>query len=140
MNSKIEQFITKERVCCLAVIIENNVLHGAAVHYSHQSAPLKLFFQTTNKTVKAAPFLNGEIGNASVVIGQSEQDWLTLQMRGTVRKISSPEELREVYKIHYKKHPEAEQYKNEATVFLEFTPVWWRYTDFNTEPETIIES
>src|SRR3989338_1875463 len=44
-----------------------------------------------------------------------------------------------VYKIHFKKHPFAEKYKNEHTVVIEFTPTWWRYTDFNTTPETIID-
>jgi len=75
-----------------------------------------------------------------MVIGLSEEEWLTLQMHGDVKIISDNKELEKVYKIHYAKHPEAEQYKGPKTVFLEFTPTWWRFTDFNTNPETIIEN
>jgi general stress protein 26 len=139
MSPPVLDFLAKERVCSLAVILSDGSPHSAAVHYSHQAEPLKIFIQTSNTTTKAQPFLNGETGKASVAVGFSEQDWLTLQMRGTIRTISDPKELDEVYSIHYKKHPDAEQYKGPNTVFLEFTPTWWRYTDFNTEPETIIE-
>lgn len=140
MDTKINDFLITERVGTLSVIIADNTPHSATVHYSHQLNPLKLFIQTSNSTTKAKPFLNGEIGKASFVVGFSEEEWLTFQMRGTIRQIVDPEVLSNIYKIHYKKHPEAKQYKGPKTVFLEFTPTWWRYTDFNTEPETIISS
>jgi uncharacterized protein YhbP (UPF0306 family) len=140
MKPEILNFIQKERVCSLSVIIADNTPHSATVHYSSQADPLKFYIQTSDKTTKAKPFFNGRIGNASIVIGQSEKDWVTFQMRGLVRMVTSPEELEKVYKIHYQKHPDAEQYKGPHTVFLEFSPTWWRYTDFNTEPETIVEN
>ena len=139
MNEQILNFISKERVCVLSVILPDGTSHSAAVHYSHQTEPLKIFIQTINTTEKVKGLLNGEIGKASVVIGFSEQDWLTLQMRGDIKIISDSGQLQEIYKIHYAKHPDAEQYKNNpGTVFLEFTPTWWRFTDFNTDPEIII--
>lgn len=111
------------------------------MHFSHQVEPLKIFIQTTNTSEKVKGILNGEIGKASIVIGFSEKDWLTLQIRGTIKVVSDLGQLQEIYKIHYAKHPDAEQYKNNpSTIFLEFMPTWWRFTDFNTNPETIISS
>ena len=141
MNQQIIDLISKERVCVISTILPGNISHSAAMHFSHQTDPLRIFIQTTNNTEKVKGILNGETGKASIVIGFSEQDWLTLQMRGDIKIISDPERLPEIHKVHYKKNPDAEQYKESSnTVFLEFTPTWWRYTDFNTDPETIISS
>lgn len=139
MNPTILNFVTKERVCVLSVLLPGGTPHSAALHYSHQDDPLKIFVQTTKNSEKVKGIINGEITKASLVIGFSEQNWLTLQMRGDLRVISDKNRLEEIYKIHYKKNPDAEQYKSSPqTIFLEFTPLWWRYTDFNTDPETII--
>ena len=140
MDSNIIKFLTRERVCVLSITLPDGTPHSATMHYSEEFNPLKLFIQTSNTTTKVQAFLDGEIKRAAVVIGFSEKDWLTLQMRGTIRIVSNPKELETIYKIHYKKHPDAEQYKGPKTVFLEFTPTWCRYTDFNTNPERIFES
>jgi general stress protein 26 len=140
MNSNIIEFIKKERVGVLSVVLADGTPHSATVHFSESIEPLKFFIQTTNSTTKVKPFLSGEPGKAAFVIGFSEKDWLTLQMRGSVRIVSDKNELEEVCRIHYKKQPAAEEYKGPQTVFLEFTPTWYRFTDFNTDPETIIEN
>ncbi len=139
MNTHLQQFIQKERVGCLSVITVEGVPHAAAVHYSYKEDPLEFYIQTTNTTTKAQPFLGGKKGKVAFVIGFSEQDWLTLQMRGDVRIVTDIGELEKIYTTHYLKHPDAEKYKGPQTVFLAFTPTWWRFTDFNTEPETIVE-
>ena len=62
-------------------------------------------------------------------------------MDGEVQVITNKGELQKVQSRHYQKNPKAEVYKDEPyTVFLSFTPTWWRYTDFNTNPETTFES
>lgn len=139
MNPDVIKFLIKERVCVLSVVLPDGAPHSATMHYSEELNPLRLFIQTSNTTLKAQALMNERNNKAAVVIGFSEKDWLTLQMRGTVRIVSDPQELEAIYKVHYEKHPDAEQYKGPKTVFLEFTPTWWRYTDFNTDPETIIE-
>lgn len=140
MDPKIIDFLKNERVCALTVILPNGAPHSAAVHYSHQDAPLKIFVQTSNKSTKCSGLLKGEIIAASFVIGFSEQDWLTFQIRGQIKIVSDQNDLNKIYPIHYAKNPNAEKYKNDPeTVFLEFEPTWWRYTDFNTDPETVIE-
>ena len=140
MDSKIVDFLKKERVGVLSVILPEGIPHSATVHFSESIDPLKLYIQTSNRTTKVKPFLNGKSGKAAFVIGFSERDWLTLQMRGSIVAIRDKKELERIYKIHYKKQPEAEQYKGPKTVFLKFTPTWYRYTDFNTDPETKIEN
>lgn len=140
MNPKISDFLNKEPVGVVSVLLADGSPHAATVHYSHNEQRLKFFIQTTNTTVKAQNLLDGKTTKAAMVIGFSEQDWLTLQMRGSIRIVFDKNELEEIYKIHYKKHPDAEKYKGPKTVFLEFTPSWWRFTDFNTHPETIIEN
>ncbi len=138
LTPKILDFLAKERVCALSVALIDGTPHTAAMHYSHQINPVKLFFQTGKDSVKMQSFLK-DSSKASIVVGFSEKDLLTLQMRGGAKIVSTPKELEEIYKIHYKKHPFAEKYKGPETVFIEFVPTWWRYTDFNTEPETIFE-
>lgn len=140
MNPKISDFLKKERVGVVSVILVDGAPHSATVHYSHEESPLRFFIQTTNTTAKVQNLLDGKTAKAAMVIGFSEQDWLTIQMRGNIRIVSDKSELEKIYNIHYQKHPDAEKYKGPKTVFLEFTPTWWRFTDFNTDPETISES
>lgn len=122
----------------VSVVLEDGTLHSASIHYSHSENPFRIFMQTANTTIKAQPFLNGQTGKGSFVIGFSEEEWLTLQMHGSIRSVTDPNELEEIYKIHYGKFPEVEKYKGSETVTLEFVPQWWRYTDFNIVPPTII--
>jgi len=109
------------------------------VHYLTTVDASKFFIQTSNTSEKVKPVLDGAVKVAPLVIGFSEIEWLTLQLRGPVRLVSK-EELSLVHEIHYKKHPGAEKCKDDPeTVFAEFTPSWWRFTDLTTDPETIIE-
>lgn len=140
MNPIALKLLEKERICVLSVVMADGSPHGAVVHYSQQTEPIKLFIQTS-PTVKTEAIKHaGGTAKAAVVVGLSEPDFMTLQMRGNVRLVSDVSELENIYKIHYAKHPEAEQYKSPKTIFLEFTPTWWRYTDFNIDPETIVSS
>ena len=137
---QILEFIKKERMCALTTILLNGAPHAAALHFSHQENPFEFFVQTTNKSKKVSGLLDGETGKASMVIGFSEQEWLTFQMDGNIKVVTDQNELTEIHKTHYAKHPDAEQWKDDPeTVFLKFIPTWWRFTDFNTKPETIIE-
>lgn len=140
MDSRVYDLIRKERTCVLSILQEDGTPHAATVHFSHTEDPLKFFIQTSNKTLKAQPFLNDDTGKAAIVLGFSEEEWVTLQLHGDIRAVSDPSELEAIYKIHYAKNPDAEQYRGPNTVFLEFVPTWWRYTDLNTEPETILKS
>ena len=139
MNPLAVDLLTKERVGVIAVVLADSSPHAATVHYSAQTDPVRIFIQTYPTIKVDAIKKSGGVVRAAMVVGMSETDFLTLQMRGQVRIVSELHQLEQIYAIHYRKHPEAEKYKSPTTVFLEFTPTWWRYSDFKTEPETIIE-
>ena len=141
MDQKILDFLASHRVCSLTTLLSDDSPHAAAMHYSHKDEPLELYFSTENTSRKCQALLNGKTTRASVVVGFSEEEWITLQMDGEVQAILDKDQLEKIYKIHYPKHPSSEKYKNDpATIFLKFTPSWWRYTDYNTKPPTIISS
>lgn len=141
MDSKILGFLTKHRVCSLTTLLPDGSPHAAALHYSHKDSPLTLFFSTENTSKKCQALLGGKSTKASVVVGFSEEEWITFQMDGEVKAILEPEELKEAKTIHYPKHPDSKQYENAPeTLFLSFMPHWWRYTDYNTDPPSILSS
>ena len=140
MDERILKLLQKERICVLAVPLEDGAPHGAVMHFSINNGPLQFFFQTS-KTVKSGAIqAGGGRTKASVVVGLDEADFVTLQMRGEIAIVSDEAEIAQLAAVHYRKLPEAEKYRDADTIFLAFTPTWWRYTDFTTKPETIIES
>lgn len=100
---------------------------------------MKLFFQTYPTVKTQAIQEKGGNAKAAIVVGMNEQDFVSLQMRGDVRIVSDAQEIAHLCAAHYAKIPEAEKHKSSSSIFLEFTPSWWRYTDFKTDPETVIE-
>lgn len=133
------KLIEKERVCVISVVLKDGSPHNATVHYSYQLEPLRIFIQTYPTVKVQAVSEKGGSAKAAVVIGFSEEELVTLQMRGQVGIVSNTDYLERIYKIHYARHPEAEKYKSPTTVFFEFTPAWWRYSDFKVDPEKVIE-
>lgn len=141
MNDKILKYLTKEHVGVLSNLLPDGSVHGATLHFSHNVEPLEIYFSTENTSRKCEGLLNGEVVKASLVIGFSESEWITLQLDGEITAVSDKPELEAVHRIHYSKHPGSEKYKNDpVTIFLKFTPLWYRYTDYNTDPLTVISS
>lgn len=141
MDSKVSDLLDKHRVCSLTVMLPDGSPHAAALHYSHRNTPVTLFFSTENTSKKTQGLLKGEKQKASVVVGFSEEEWITLQMDGEVKAVLDDKELEEVKNVHYAKHPDSKQYENNpATIFLSFVPSWWRFSDYNTDPPTILAS
>lgn len=139
MNQKINDFLAKERVGGLTVEIPGG-MHGAALHFSHTDEPLVLYFSTEKDSRKMGGLESGKSVRAAFVCGFSETDWMTLQMDGEVTTVPEAE-LSQIHEVHYAKHPKSEQYKDDpGTVFLKFTPSWWRFTDYNTKPMTVVSS
>lgn len=137
-NQTILDFLSKQRVCSLSTLLKDGSPHASALHYSHRDEPLTLYFSIENTSKKCENLLDGKISRASAVVGFSEEEWITLQMDGEVKAILSEEELKRAKSTHYPKHPDSQQYEHDLeTLFLAFTPSWWRYTDYNTDPPTI---
>ena len=130
MNKKILNFLVKHSVCSLTTLLEDGSPHAAAMHYSHAGPAPEVYIQTENTSKKCQDLLKGKSVKASIVVGFSEEEFKTLQMDGSI-KVLPGTKLLGVHNIHYKKHPEAKQWKDDpATLFLVFTPKWWRYTEY----------
>ncbi|MEK7503997.1 MAG: hypothetical protein AAB550_00640 [Patescibacteria group bacterium] len=128
MDQKAINLLKSERVCALSVCLPDGGCHNAAMHFSLNENPLTIYIQTENTSIKCQKLPT----RASIVIGFSEETMQTLQLDGEIKKIEG--DLTEIHKIHYVKNPTAEQYKNDpGTVFLTFTPTWWRYSDYKNE-------
>lgn len=141
MDNRITEFLSKNHICSFSTVLPDSSIHAAALHYSHSDNPLELYLSTDNTSRKCQGLLNGETQKAAVVIGLSEEEWITLQLDGEVQIVSDKGEVEAIQKIHYTKNPGSEKFKDDpATVFLKFTPKWWRYTDFNTDPVLVIYS
>lgn len=127
MDQKALDLLKNSRTCVLSVCLPDGSCHGATMHFSVQENPLVVYIQTENTSMKCQKLPT----KASVVVGFSEETMQTLQMDGEIQRAS---DLEEIYKIHYAKNPTAEKYKNDpGTVFLAFTPTWWRYSDYKNE-------
>ena len=135
MDQKVLDLVAKERVCSLSVCRPDGTCDAAAMHYSHSADPFVIYIQTENTSRKCRNLP----ASASLVIGLSEETMTTLQLEGHINIISDLSQLPAIHQIHYAKHPSAEQYKSDpATVFLIFTPTWWRYTDHKVSPPLTI--
>src|SRR5687768_16517515 len=108
MDSKIIEYLSKEKICSLTTTLSDNTLHAAALHFSYKDEPFEMYFSTENTSRKCSGMLNGEIVNAAVVVGFSEEEFKTLQLDGDVQIVSDADELLKVHEVHYFKHPSSE--------------------------------
>ncbi|MBI5358257.1 pyridoxamine 5'-phosphate oxidase family protein [Candidatus Amesbacteria bacterium] len=116
MDQRIIDFLTKERVCVLATP------YASATHFTFDQGSTLIYFVTHRGSKKLE-----NLGSASVVIGFSEQDWITVQFDGKIEIIVGTDEIKN--KI-LAKYPEDVKHMDEESVFLRFTPTWWRYSDY----------
>lgn len=139
MEKQIIDFLQKNRVCALAVGLPDGSIHSSAMHYSQQVEPLEIYFSTDSECRKYLPFKSSDKIQASIVIGSSEEEWITLQVSGVLEVVKDPAEIRKVKDVHYAKIPGSKKFEGEpTTVYLKFLPNWFRYTDFNTDPVTYL--
>ncbi len=138
MDKRIFDFVNKNRISVLSTVLPSGTPHSAALHYSSSNEPFKIFFSTDKTSRKCQDLLDGKTGKASVVIGFDENEMVTLQGEGEVQAIFDKQELLEAQKVHYKKYPDSEKWKDDQdSIFLVFIPTWWRYTEFKPKFFTI---
>jgi general stress protein 26 len=141
INADIKAFLEKHRLCVLAVDTGDGNIHAATLHCSYTDEPLKFFFSTDKGSRKCIGLISGRPRKASMVIGFQEKEWVTFQADGTVVMVQDKEHIKSIREVHYKKFPESKEYENdEMSVMLEFTPSWWRFSDFTIDPIKYIES
>lgn len=129
MDQKVIDFLTSERVGSLAIVMPDGTSNAAAMHFVYSDGVIYFSTHVNSKKVEGLT-----TAKASVTFGFSEKDWITLQMNGILEKTTSAKDL------ILAKYPENAKHMDETVVFLKFTPTWWRYTDFKTNPPTFIEN
>lgn len=139
MDERISKFLANQPVGCLSVAMPEGSLHGSTLHFSHADDPFVIYFQTGKGTRKAQAFSGVASAEATMVVGVSDVEWVTLQLDGQARVLTSTEEIEACKKVHHAKHPQSVKHVGPTTIFIAFTPRWYRYTDFNTHPETELE-
>lgn len=141
MDNNIFEFLDNHGVCAFTTLLPDGSPHAAALQFSYSKSPFQLYALTKKTSRKAQGLSLGQTVQGSVVVGLSGEEWITLQMDGEVTAVTVDTQIRQLQEFHFKKHPHMGKRKEDpAYIFLKFTPTWWRYTDFNTEPITIISS
>jgi general stress protein 26 len=134
----LDAFIAEQRLSVIATRGPAGSIHPSVMHYSTDPTRRTFFFSTDDRSVKVASCLRDQ--GAAVAIGWSEETWVTVQMRGEVTLLSSPEEIQAAKAVHYQVHPNSRRFENDPhTVFLAFRPKWIRYSDLGVEPALIEE-
>jgi len=142
MDQDLLNFLSKERVCALTVLLNDGQPHSAALHFSHNvGSEFEIYFSTERSSRKCEPLLGGKISKASIVVGFSEVDWKTIQLEGEVYIAEDKDELDSIKAIHYAKHPQSKKYENDPeTVFLVFKSKQYKYSDLSQRPPKIVKN
>ncbi len=142
MNQEILDFLKSERIGVLSVEMLDGSPHGATVHFAHADTPLGFFFLTDKEGKKCEPLLVRGKTRASFVVGFDESQMKTFQLDGEVKIVESEEDKKMCLDVYFGKFPEKKKWLNEKdSVFLSFTPNWWRFSDYKKpKGEKIITS
>ena len=83
-RARLIRFLREGRVSVLSTCTAKGEPHSSVMHYSCAAEPHVLFFSTDDRSAKAQDCR--ENSRASVALGWSEADWVTVQMRGALRR------------------------------------------------------
>lgn len=132
----IKPFIKKHRISVLSVMLESGEPHGASLHYAWDEVNGVFVFFTRTSTVKFQSLEKGP-SKASLVIGFSDEEFSTLQMRGEAR-VCNNDAAKQAYCQKYRHI--LEFLRDSSAVFIEFKPNWYRYSDLKPEEAIVISS
>lgn len=132
LPSTAHDFLATQRVGVLAVEMLDGSPHAATVHFAHQSAPLRFYYETYPEYRKAEPIQAKETVRASFVVGTAEAEMKTLQLDGIVQRVQ-PADQAAFDAIYFAKFPDKRAKADERPIlFFTFEPTWWRFTDWQT--------
>lgn len=141
MDQKIIDFLTKERVCGLTLVLPDGTPHSSAMHFWITKDPFNIYFLTKNTSKKFGKVQSEGKTQASIVSGFDEDAMVEYQATGEVSVVSDKIEFEKqkaldvVKNLHHEKF-----YSDPSVVILKFTPSWWRYTEFKSQPKLILSS
>ncbi len=140
-DKKILEFIRRHRISVLGISKSDGGVHSATLHYAHSEDSLNFLFITEKESRKCKSLLDSKDHSASLVIGFSEEEFVTLQMEGKIKIVTDKKELEEVWKVYIGKYPQSIKRKSDSEFgILRFTPEYWSYRDYKTDPVTVISS
>jgi general stress protein 26 len=138
IRARLFGFLRQGRVSVLSTCASKGELHSSVMHYSCAAELPALYFSTDDRSAKAKDCHENPRG--SVALGWSEADWVTVQMRGGLRALTSPAEVEAAKTAHYAVHPNARQFDADPhTLFLAFEPDWVRFSDLAAAPPLVEE-
>jgi len=130
----IYDFLNDHELAVIATVSSEGMPESAVIGFG-QTKHLELLFGTDNTTRKYQNLLTNPM--VAVVIGWDEGR--TIQYEGTARELAA-NELKIVKDNYWAKAPEAEAYADyPGERYFLVTPTWIRYTDTNTDPETVFQ-
>ncbi len=141
MDNTVQTFLKSHRVSVLGVGQEDGKVHSATLHCAHLVDPLSFFFMTEKDSKKCVSLLDGKETYASLVVGFSEEDFVTFQAEGNVVIVTEERQHVSYVEAYMHKYPSRTERKNNPNnVLLQFTPSWWRYRDYKSKPFLEINS
>jgi uncharacterized protein YhbP (UPF0306 family) len=136
IDDSVKPFLKKHRISVLTVLLESGEPHSASLHYAWEEKTEVFVFFTRTSTVKFKAIEKGP-SRGSLVVGFSDEEFCTLQMRGEVR-ICNSDLAKQVYCEKYRHI--LEFLRDSNAVFIEFEPNWFRYSDLKPSKPIIISS
>ncbi len=137
IDPRISDYLFSNRVSSFSILQSDGSIHSAVCLYANTDNPLEFFILTKNTTQKVQSILGGTTVPASLTIGFSETEWKSFQATGNARVALKTEiELKDIYEKKYNKTVDLDT----DSVFIVFTPTWYRYTEFHSDPKVTIES
>lgn len=134
MNETILNYIASQKIGVISVAMSDGSPHSSTVHFAHMETASQdlpsILIMTDRSYKKCEPIITNGKTPASFVIGFDESEMKTLQMDGHIN--FADEDM--VKLPYFTKFPDKRKFYQEPnSVFLIFTPTWWRYTDFNAQ-------
>ena len=138
MDRRVQEFLKTHRISVLSISQSDGAVHAAALHYSF-ATDISFFFITEKESEKCKSLLDGSTRAAAVVIGLSEEEFVTFQADGQVVMITDVKHPG--WDVYIDKYPTRSRAKlSEDYVLLQFVPSVWKYQDIKTDPKTKITS
>jgi len=115
--------------------VSENLKPQAALVGFGEMDNLSLIFGTSTKTRKFSNLMK----NPSVAIVFDDSEGITVQYEGTISLFEN-DEFSKYKEAYFRKSAVAKKYENYPNqTYLKVTPVWIRYTNYNTDPPQIFE-
>ncbi len=120
------EYLRTQRICALAVEMLDGSPHVATVHFAHTEEPLTFLIETSREYRKAEKVMKDGVTRASLCVGFVEGAVQAAQFDGILKEASA-----EAVQLYLQKFPEkADKAASPTTIFLQFDPSWWRFTNW----------